>query len=446
MKPAPVDLLISPEWIIPVVPECAVFSGCSVAICDGRIRAVLPTADARRQFAPARELKLPNQVLIPGLINCHGHAAMSLLRGYADDLPLQSWLQDSIWPAESRWVSGEFVRDGSELAMAEMLLRGTTCFSDMYFYPDQVAAVARKIGMRCQIAFPVLEFPTAWARDADEYLHKGLALFDEYRGDPFVKPVFGPHAPYTVNDPHLERIAVLAEELDTGVHIHLHETAQEVSDALRDTGVRPIQRLERLGLMNVSTQCVHMTQVDGTDLEILNRTNAQVIHCPKSNLKLASGFCPVATLLQSGINVALGTDGAASNNSLDLFDEMRFAALLAKAVSNDAAAVDAHQALRLATLNGARALNIEATTGSIEVGKSADLVAVALAAVEAQPLYNPLSQLVYTASGNRVTHVWIAGHCQVADGELQTIHMPEILAKAAAWRLRISGQGTASSK
>ncbi len=440
MTPTPVDLLISPEWIIPVVPERTTLTDCSVAVSDGVIQAIVPTAEAMRKYSPEQHLTLPGHALIPGLVNCHGHAAMSLLRGYADDQPLQDWLQKSIWPAESRWVSDSFVRDGTELAIAEMLKTGTTCFSDMYFFPDQVAALAQKIGIRCQIAFPVIDFATAWARDAEEYIHKGLAVHDNFRDESLIRVVFGPHAIYTVADRHLERIGILAEELDNAIHIHLHETAREVTDSVTARNQRPLRHLDYLGLLNTTTQCVHMTQIDAEDLALLRRSNAQVIHCPKSNLKLASGFCPVNLLLESGINVALGTDGAASNNSLDLLDETRFAALLAKGQSGDAAVIDAHQALKMATLNGARALNIDRITGSIEPGKSADLVAVALDKIDSQPLYNPVSQLVYTQAGNNVSHVWIAGRAQVAEGELLTINQQDLLARTRLWRQRIAGQ------
>lgn len=435
--PSPIDLLISPKWIIPIVPAKTVLEECSVAIHQGEIVAVLPTAEALRKYHPQQHLKLSQQVLMPGLVNTHGHAAISLLRGYADDQPLQPWLQDHIWPAESRWVSENFVRDGSELAIAEMILSGTTCFSDMYFFPDQTAEVAARSGMRCQLAFPVIDFASAWARDADEYLHKGLELRDSYKDHQRISIAFGPHAPYTVSDTALAKIAMLAEELDTCVQIHLHETAHEVQEAVASTGKRPLQRLKELGILSPLTQCVHMTQIDDSDIETLAATNAHVVHCPTSNLKLASGFCPTQQLLNNDINVSLGTDGAASNNSLNLFSEMRMAALLGKAVADDASAISAHTALEMATINGAKALGMADHIGSIEAGKFADLFAVDLTTIPSQPLYNPLSQLVYTEQACNVSHLWVQGKALLVDGELQTLHQHEILTKAQQWQHKI---------
>ena len=434
----PVDLVLSPQWVIPVEPANTVLEGCSVVVDQGRIVAVLPTAEALRKYSPKQHLELPQQVVLPGLVNTHGHAAMSLLRGFADDQPLQQWLEQHIWPAESRWVSEDFVRDGSELAIAEMIYSGTTCFSDMYFFPNQTADVASRAGMRAQLAFPIINFPSAWARNADEYLHKGLELRDTYKDHTRITTAFGPHAPYTVDDAALNKIAMLTDELDTCVQIHLHETAHEVSESIKQTGKRPLQRLKELGILSPLTQCVHMTQIGDCDMEALAEANAHVIHCPSSNLKLASGFCPVQQLTTNGINVALGTDSAASNNSLNLFAEMRLTALLGKAVANDASALPAHQALAMATINGARALGLADQIGSIEAGKSADLIAIDLSSIASQPLYNPLSQLVYTEPANQVTHAWVEGKALLVDGQLQTLHQQELTTKAHQWQLKIS--------
>ncbi len=434
-----IDLLLTPRWMVPIVPANTVLENCSVAIDDGHIVGILPTEEALRHYLPEQHLQLDQQVLLPGLINAHTHAAMSLLRGFADDQPLQCWLQDHIWPAETRWVGEEFVRDGTELAMAEMIRSGTTCFADMYFFPDHCAEAVSRAGMRCQLAFPLIDFATAWARDAEEYLHKGLSLRDNFKDHPRISIAFGPHAPYTVSDESLAKIAMLAEELDNCVQIHLHETAAEVDKAIAETGKRPLQRLAELGLLSPLTQCVHMTQVDDEDLALLATSNAHVIHCPASNLKLASGFSPIKQLLDSGINVALGTDGAASNNSLNMFSELRLAALLAKAVAGDACAIPAHQALEMATINGAKALGLDQRIGSIEKGKYADLIAVDLGAIEFQPLYNPLSQLVYTEPGQKVTHAWVQGRALLLEGELQTLHPHELSARARHWQDKISG-------
>jgi 5-methylthioadenosine/S-adenosylhomocysteine deaminase len=332
-----VDTLIHPQWIVPVLPRGTVLEEHSIAIAEGRIVALLPR-DKSYEFRAHREYELPGQALMPGLINTHGHAAMSLLRGYADDLPLMPWLEQHIWPAEGAHMSSEFVSDGAELAIAEMLRSGTTTFSDMYFFPDACAATAEKLGIRCQITFPIFDFPTVWARDPDEYISKGLALRDDLKHSELVSVVFGPHAPYTVAEPALAKVATLAAELDAGIHIHLHETAGEVLQAVEQHGERPLDSLHRLGLLGPRTQCVHMTDLGEQDIALLVATGAHVVHCPQSNMKLASGACPVTSLLEKGVNVALGTDGAASNNDLNMFGEMQSAALLAKLSSGDAAA------------------------------------------------------------------------------------------------------------
>lgn len=437
--PESINLLINARWIVPVVPAGRVFEDCALAIDKGVIKALIPQEEAQKRYVPEQTLNLGNHLLIPGLVNAHGHAGMSLLRGYADDLPLKVWLDDHIWPAEGRWVSDQMVRDGTELAMAEMIKSGTTCFSDMYFFPEQAAQVAQQAHMRAQINFPILDFPSPWGQGPEDYISKGLALHDDFRASPLVRIGFGPHAPYTVSDEPLEKIGILAQELDAPIHIHLHETAQEVSDSLEQHGKRPSQRLMDLGLLSPLTQCVHMTQVDDSDIALLQQTGAHVIHCPESNLKLASGFCPVQKLMDAEINVALGTDGAASNNDLDLFSELKTAALLAKAVAGRADALGAHRALRMATLDGARALGLDDTIGSLEVGKAADIAAIEMSALEVQPLYDPVSQLVYTNSGHRVSHVWVGGKALLLSRQLQTLSERELIGKARWWRKQIGG-------
>lgn len=438
-NPEVVDLIIKARWIIPVVPENRILEDCALIIHQGQIITITPNDEADRRFKAQDIIQLDHHALIPGLVNAHGHAAMSLLRGYADDQPLQSWLNDHIWPTEKRWVSEEFVKDGTLLAMSEMIKSGTTCFADMYFHPEQAAQASLDAKMRSQISFPIFDFATAGGLDPDDYFAKGLALHDSLRGNPLTHIAFGPHAPYTVSDDPLKKIAVFAQEMDMPVQIHLHETAIEVEESLKQYGKRPIQRLMDLGLLSPLTQCVHMTQISDEDIAILQQTGAHVIHCPESNLKLASGFCPVNKLLNAGINVALGTDGAASNNDLDLFSELKAAALLAKAVAQDATALSAHTALRMATLNGAKALGLEEKIGSLEAGKMADITAVDLSGLSMQPLYNPASQLVYTHAGQNVSHVWVAGKALLLDGQLQTLDEHEILGKANWWRKQIAG-------
>lgn len=434
----PVDLLLHCRWLLPVVPRRSLLRDCSLVIDAGRIRAILPSAEARRRYRARESVELDRHLVIPGLVNAHNHAAMTLFKGLADDLPLHTWLQDHIWPAEARWVTPEFVYDGTRRAAAEMIRTGTTTFSDMYFFPEDTARAALEAGLRCQLAFPLLDFPTAWGSGPDDYLHKGLNLHDKYRSHPQINVVFGPHAPYTVGDEPLRRIATLAEELQTPIQIHLHETATEVEESLAASGERPIQRLQRLGLLSPLTQCVHMTQVDDGDLALLRDNGAHVIHCPSSNLKLASGFCPVQTLLDNGVNVALGSDSAASNNDQDLLAEMNLAALLAKGVSANAGAVDAWQALEMATLNGARALGLEAEIGSLEVGKQADIAAIALDRLQDLPLYQPLSQLVYSRVSSQVSHVWVGGHNLLQEGRLTTLREGAIRARVEAWQIRLA--------
>ncbi len=432
-----VDLALSASWIIPVVPEGRIFENCSLIVNAGRIIDIVPSGELASRFRAAEHLELPGQALIPGLINAHGHAAMSLLRGYADDLPLMTWLEQHIWPAEAQWVDEAFVSAGTRLAIAEMLLSGTTCFSDMYFFPDAAAAVAHETGVRAQISFPVLDFPTAWAKDADEYIHKGLQLHDRYRSNDRISIGFGPHAPYTVSDAPLERIVTYAAELQSSIQIHLHETEGEVTRAVAEHGERPLARMNRLGLLGPATQCVHMTSLNEDDIDTLAASGAHVVHCPSSNLKLASGTCPTARLLERGINVALGTDGAASNNTLSLFSEARLAALLAKAHTNDAAVLSAEQTLYMATMGGARALGISEETGSLEPGKAADVCAVDLNDLRHQPVYHPVSQLIYTECSQSVTHVWVNGKSLVKNRQLTHMSMLKLIEDARAWKEKI---------
>jgi len=437
MPQAPtLDLLLLPTWLVPVEPAGVVFKDYALGIRDGVIEFIGPRADGlARSALEVREL--PDCLLAPGMVNAHGHAAMSLFRGLADDLPLMSWLQDHIWPAEGRWVDEAFIRDGLDLAIAEQIKGGITCFADMYFFPKVAADRVHEAGVRAQIAIPVLDFPVPGARDTDEALREGIALFDELREHPRISLAFGPHAPYTVGDENLEKVRVLANQLDAPVHMHVHETAHEVQEAVEKTGERPLARLARLGLLGPRFQAVHMTQIDESDLALLVENNCSVVHCPESNLKLASGFCPVERLWQAGVNVAMGTDGAASNNDLDLLSETRTAALLAKAVSGSATAVDAHRALRMATLNGARALGLDGCIGSLEVGKAADVVAFDFSGLALQPVYHPVSQLIYAASRECVKHVWVAGKPLLENGQLTGFDEAALIAQARAWGERI---------
>lgn len=409
----------------------------AIAIEDDRIIGLAPQQQLLDQYPAASHTHLQDHILAPGLINAHGHTAMSLLRGLADDYPLMEWLEQHIWPAEDNCVSYEFVNDGAIHGIAEMLLAGTTTFTDMYFFPDATAAAAEKLGMRAQINFPILEMPSAWGQNAEEYFEKGLAVSDEYRHSPLINTAFGPHAPYTVSDESFSRIAMLAEEIDCNIHVHLHETAQEVSASIEQHGMQPIERLNQLGVLSSRTQTVHMTQLDDTAIQVLLDSGASVVHCPTSNLKLASGYCPTAKLLDLGVRVGLGTDGAASNNTLSLFDTLRCAALMAKQQTGSADQLNAVQAFRMATLGGAEVLGIDDQTGSITVGKQADIIAIDTRSPAMQPVYSPLSQLVYTEAASAVSHVWIAGKTKVANRQLVDIDLDALIAKAQWWRNKI---------
>ncbi len=437
MQPIKIDLLINSQWIIPVVPENRIFENCALAIDQQKIVGIFPQTEAARRFEASSVINMDNHILMPGLVNAHGHAAMSLLRGYADDQPLEPWLEEHIWPVENRFLSEKFVADGTKLAMAEMIKTGTTCFADMYFFADSAAEQVRACGMRSQIGFTVFDFPTADGKDADDYIHKGLKLRDIYKDNDLIKIACAPHAPYTVGDETLRRIATYANELDMAVHIHCHETAKEITDSMHLYSARPLQRLDDLGILLPQTQLVHMTQVDKDDIRLIEDNNCHVVHCPESNLKLASGFCPVAELMDANINVALGTDGAASNNDLDLFGELKTAALLAKGVSGNASALDAHAALRMATINGAKALGWQEQIGSLEAGKSADIIAVEVSSLSQKPLYNPASQLVYTNAGSQVTHSWVAGKALMEERKLLTLNEAELIQSADSWRTQI---------
>ena len=432
------ELLIHAQWVLPVDAANRQLDEHAVAVAEGRILAVLPSEEARRTVQAQRVVELPGHVLIPGLVNAHTHAAMTLMRGLADDLPLTTWLHEHVWPAEQRWVDPSFVADGTRLAVLEMLRGGVTCYNDMYFYPEVVAQVTAEAGMRAVVGMVVVDLPSGYAESADDCISKALTLPDQYRDHPLIRVAFAPHSAYAVPDAGLQRIQTLASELDVPVHIHLHETHDEVMQSLRDHGERPLARLERLGLVGPSLVAVHMTQLAEAEIARLAETGAQVVHCPESNLKLASGFCPVARLGAAGVNVALGTDGAASNNDLDLLGELRTASLLAKGVAGSACALPASEALRLATINGARALGLEDLIGSLEPGKSADLVAVDLRDCATQPLYRAASQLVYAAGRHQVRQVWVRGRQLVRDGLPTTLDMAEVIAAATLWSERLA--------
>jgi 5-methylthioadenosine/S-adenosylhomocysteine deaminase len=434
--PAP-DRLLRARWVLTMADGDPVRDDAVVALAGSRVVAVVDAASARARWPDVTVTDLGERVLMPGLVNAHGHAAMTLMRGFADDMPLEPWLHERIWPLEARWVDSAYVADGTELAVAEMLAGGTTTYSDMYFFPEAAAAVARRAGMRAQVCAPLIRFPNAWSAGIDDGLHKVTALHDEYGDDGRITIGFGPHSVYATDPEHLERIAVLAETLDAPVQIHLHETATEIEDVRRETGRRPLDVVLDAGLAGPRLQAVHMTQLEESDFARLAEQDVAVIHCPQSNLKLASGLAPVARLRAEGVRVGLGTDGAASNNALSMFREMHVAAILAKVVAGNAAALPALEVLRMATLGGAEALGMDAVTGSLEPGKAADLIAVDLSALSCTPVFHPESQLVYTGTEARVTHVWVDGALLVEDGEHRTLDADAVRARAGRWRDRM---------
>jgi len=433
----PVDTLIEARWIIPIEPANTLLHDHSIAIDGGRIVAILPTSEARQRFVAQNYHRLNDHVLMPGLVNLHTHTAMTLLRGYADDLPLMEWLKGHIWPAEAKHVSTDFVRDGARIACAEMLKGGTTCFNDMYFFPEAVAEAAVACGIRAAIGMIVIDFPTAYASDADDYLNKGLAMRDRMSDEPLLSFTLAPHAPYTVSDATFEKVITYAGQLDLPIHVHLHETSDEIAQSIAQYQQRPLARLHQLGLTGPNLIAVHAVHLNADEQVLLAQQGSHIAHCPASNLKLASGFAPVADMLAHGLNVGIGTDGAASNNKIDMFSEMRLAALLAKGVAGNAAALPAHTALQMATLNGARALGLDQQIGSLLPGKCADIIAVDLAQLNTLPCFDPIATLVYSAGRDQVSHVWVNGELRVDNYQFTALDERTLKITANVWQTRI---------
>ena len=413
-----------------------------VLVDAGRIRAVVPKTDIPEWADNWPVIDCPQHALLPGLINLHAHSSMNLLKGYADDYALMPWLHDHIWPAEQQWVSRSFVHDGSLLACAEMLSGGVTTFNDMYFFTGATIEAVKRSGMRAHIGLVVMEFPTNYATTANEYIRLGTEVRDQYKSDPHISFCFAPHAPYTVSNQTFEQVATLAEQLNLGIHTHLHETRAEVQQSLEQYGIRPFDRLQALGIIGPGSVLAHGVHLEFSELESLSTQGAHIAHCPCSNLKLASGIAPVAAALRAGLNVGLGTDGAASNNRLDLWQEMRTAALLAKVADDDAESVPAYKALEMATINGAKALGLQDQLGSIEVGKQADLIAVKLDDLNSLPCYDPVSNLVYVAGREQVTHTWVEGRLcyqrtEAGHAVFENIEIEELKSIALQWQLKI---------
>ncbi len=432
--------LLDARWVIPIEPAGVILEHHSIALRGENITDLLPTTQAHERYPAARHVDLPQHALIPGLVNLHTHAAMTLMRGLADDLALMDWLKQHIWPAESKHVSRQFVQDGTLLACAEMLRAGVTCFNDMYFFPDAAAQAVLQAKMRATLGVITIEFPTSYATDAEDYLRKGLEVRDQHRADTLLSFCMAPHAPYTVSDRSFGKILTLADQLDLPIHLHLHETEDEIRESLAQHRLRPLARMQNLGLLGPNLIAVHMVHLTPEEIELVAERGVHIAHCPTSNLKLASGIAPVAALTRAGAKLGLGTDSAASNNRLDILSETRLAALLAKGSSGDATAFPAHQALAAATLGGARALGLDSRIGSLTPGKAADIVAVDLSNLETAPCYDVASHLVYAAGREQVSHVWVNGEAVLENRDLKTLDSQELAARAAHWQ-RILANG-----
>ena len=436
--PANVDLMIEARYIVPMSTDNHLLENYAVMIEAGIIIELLPIAEARQRYTATSLVCLDEHVLIPGLINLHSHAAMSLMRGIADDLPLMTWLEKHIWPTEQAVISERYVKDATLLACAEMLGGGTTCFNDMYFYPQESAAAAKQAGMRANLGLVVLEFPTAYASDSDNYLQKGFEAHDCWRGDPLITSSIAPHAPYTVSNQTFEKVITYAEQLSLGIHTHLHETRAEIAQSEAEYGLRPLQRMASFGLLGPNLIAAHCVHLQNQEMDMLAEFGCHVAHCPSSNLKLGSGIAPITTLLAKQVNVGLGTDGPASNNRMDMFAEMRLAALLAKGANEDATAIPAYQALQMATINAAKAMGLESKIGSIKVGKLADIAAVRLDDMMIAPYYDPISHLVYACGREHVTHTWVAGELRYCNGIYAGIEPHELKEIIDIWQPKLT--------
>lgn len=432
-----IDTLLNAKWIIPIDDANSILENHSVALKDGKIVDIVSSNIAQQRYSAKEVIELNEHVLMPGLVNAHTHSPMTLMRGLADDLALMDWLNHHIWPAEAKFMDEDYIRDGSMIAFAEMIRSGTTCFNEHYFYPEVLADTAQSVGLRAAIGLIVMSIPNAYAKTESEYLSKAKATLDTANYNELISFAMAPHGPYTTTDDVLKKMSDMATAHQLPIHMHMHESSDEIEGSIKEYGLRPLARMEQLGILNSRFQCVHMTQVDSSDVAILKQSGAHVTHCPESNLKLASGYAPIQMLLNQGINVCLGTDGAASNNDLDMFGEMRTAAMIGKTIANDPTALPATTALRMATINGARALGLEKKIGSLETGKAADIIAVSMDALNCQPIFNPISHLVYAVNSRQVSDVWVAGKRLLQAGQLTTIDHNQLREIAAKWQHKL---------
>ena len=421
-----IDTIIDATWMLPIHPEYTTLHNHSLAIKSGHIIDILPTTEMHDLYAANEHVTYDQHVVLPGLINAHTHTPMNLFRGFADDLPLKEWLNEHIWPAESAIINERSTRIGTMLAIAEMLKGGITCFNDQYPFCEVSAQAAHASGIRASIGICIMNVNNQWATDDQDCLRKARHLLTQPHSSR-IQWTLAPHAPYTVSQVALEEIHALSTESSLKIHMHVQETAHEVSSFFQQHGMSPTAYLHKLNLLSEKFIAVHCCHLSNEDIDLLAKTNMHVVHCPESNLKLASGYCPIPQLLNANVNVCLGTDGAASNNDLDMFGEMRTAALMAKHQSQDPTTLNAHQVLTMATYNGAKALGLESTIGSLEPGKSADIIAVDLGEYYSQPVYDPSSHLVYSTSRDQVTDAWVAGQRLLHNKKLTTIDPQELI-------------------
>jgi 5-methylthioadenosine/S-adenosylhomocysteine deaminase len=431
------SIIISASWIFTSNSEGQLLSDYSIVIENDKIIDLVPQDKVFDEYEANDTYQLTDHILIPGLINTHTHAAMSLFKGFADDLPLQDWLNDYIWPAEKEFINSSFVKDGSILALSEMIKSGVTTFNDMYFFPDATAEAVKELGVRSNIGLVVLDFPTNYATDPEDYLLKGFEFRDKWRNEELITTSIAPHAPYSVSDEAFTLINTYSEELSINIHTHLHETQWEIEDSIEKYGITPVQRLNNLGIIGPSLMAVHCVHLNDQDMATLAKNKVSIVHNPSSNMKLGSGISDIAKMLKQNLNISLGTDSSASNNRIDIMEEMRLAALLIKGSTKSPESFSANEAIKMATINGAKALGLESIIGSIEKNKKADLVAIDLNSIENQPIYNPLTTLVYSSSRSDVSYVWIDGEIKLKDKKLVKIDEERIIQLAKKWQRKL---------
>ncbi len=435
----PADWIWTARYVVTMDPARRIIENGAVAVRGDRIVAAGTRAEIDRRYQAVHRLDRPDALITPGLINTHTHVPMSLLRGIADDLRLQDWLTKFIFPAEAKNVTASFTRWGTRLACLEMLLSGTTTYTDMYYYEDAIAETDREAGLRAVLGETIIGFPAPDARTPEDALRFTERFIQRFRNDPLIVPTVAPHALYTNSDATLKAARTLASRYGVPLIIHVAETRREREDALAKWGKSPVAELDALGVLSGRTLAAHCVWVDDADIGILKARGVGVAHCPSSNMMLASGVAPVAKMLAAGLNVGLGTDGpAGSNNDFDLMEEMDLAAKLQKVTSGDPQALSAVQALEMATIGGARALGLEKEIGSIEPGKRADLITMRLDVPNAVPLYGVVSQIVYALKGAGVRDSMVNGRLLVRDRRPLTLDQDVILAKAAEYGIKVS--------